>query len=322
MSKSSCITRFLILSLFCILISHITLEAQQKEYDVIVAQDGSGDYTRIQDAINGVKAFPHKRITIFIRAGVYKEKVRVYSWNTNLSLVGDTLGETVITYNDHFKKINLGRNSTFHTYTLKVEGNDFFASNLTIENSAGEVGQAVALHIEADRVVVKNCTIKGYQDTMYLAGEGARQYFTHCRIYGATDYIFGNATALFDSCEVISLKPSYITAASTTRDTNYGFVFRNCTLSSDDLPGGSTYLGRPWRPHAKTVFINCKLGAYIHPLGWKEWNANGTAFYAEYNSQGPGANPKGRVEWSHQLSSLEAYTVESIFSGWTPNINL
>ncbi len=297
-----------------------SLQAQNYQTLIVVAQDGSGDHTTIQSAIDATKSFPDVPIQIYIKNGVYKEKVIVYSWNTKLSLIGDSTGTTTISYGDYFKKIDRGRNSTFHTYTLKVEANEFTARDLVIENTAGEVGQAVALHVESDRVVFESCTFKGNQDTMYLAGENARQYFKNCTIYGTTDYIFGQATAVFESCEIISLKSSYITAASTIEDSDYGFVFKDCKIKGEELPEGKTYLGRPWRKYAKTVFINCELGAHIIPVGWKEWNSKGTAFYAEYNSIGAGANPANRVDWSHQLTKkeLKKYTLEKIFRGWNP----
>src|SRR5690606_15523908 len=162
--------------------------SQQLAYEIIVAQDGSGDYTTIQAAIDGAKAYPDAQVVIRIKNGVYKEKVQVYSWNTKLSLIGEDRDKTIITYDDYFDKIDLGRNSTFHTYTLQVRGNDFYAENLTIENSAGPVGQAVALHVEADRATFFNCSFIGHQDTILAAGEGFRQYFKNCYIEGTTDY--------------------------------------------------------------------------------------------------------------------------------------
>lgn len=289
-----------------------------------VAKDGSGDYTTIQEAIDAAKAFPDHPIKIYIKPGVYEEKVVVYSWNTNLSLIGDTTEQVIISYHDYFDKMNKGRNSTFHTYTLKVTANDFYASNLTVANTAGDVGQAVALHVEADRAVFVNCTFKGHQDTMYLAGEGARQYFEQCTIQGTTDFIFGGATAFFQSCDIISLKSSYITAAATPEGQRYGFVFRDCKLFGDGLPKGQTYLGRPWRNHAQTVFIGCEMAGFIHPEGWKAWNSDGSCFFAEYGSMGAGANPDQRVSWSHQLSEKEAkqYTQPNIFNDWIPTAHL
>ncbi len=290
-------------------------KAPKDEYNIVVAKDGTGDYTRIQDAINNSKSFPYQRVTIRIKNGVYNEKVKIHEWNTKISLIGESKEKTIITFNDYFDKINLGRNSTFHTYTMLVEGDEFYASNLTIENAAGEVGQGVALAITGDRAYITNCNILGNQDTIYLSGEN-HHYFTNCFIEGTTDYIFGNATALFENCIIHSKKDSYITAASTPKGTDYGFVFKGCTLTAAE---GVTkvYLGRPWRIYARTVFINCKMGAHILPEGWHNWSkeeAETTTFYAEYENSGIGYQPEQRVSWSHQLkkSAIKKYTSNKI----------
>ncbi|HBX65905.1 MAG TPA: pectin esterase, partial [Balneolaceae bacterium] len=206
--------------------------AQGYETEFIVSQDGSGDYTSIQAAIDGAKSYPYERITIYVRDGVYKEKVKVHAWNTKLSIIGESKENTIITFSDYFDSVDRGRNSTFHTYTFLVDANDFHAENLTIENSAGEVGQAVALHVEGDRVSFENCNLLGNQDTVYLAGEGNRNYFRNCYIEGTTDFIFGGATAYFEDSEIYSKSNSYITAASTPENQEYGFVFQNCSLTA------------------------------------------------------------------------------------------
>ena len=304
------------------LTGELTKDSNLSEYDFIVAADGSGDFTSIQDAIDASKAFPPERVLIFIKKGVYEEKVRVPSWNTRLSLIGESREETVITWGDYFDGIDRGRNSTFHTYTLKVEGNDFYAENLTIQNTAGEVGQAVALHVEGDRVYFRDCTLRGNQDTLYVAGEGSRHYFEGCYIEGTTDFIFGEATVLFEECTIHSKKNSYITAASTPEGVPFGFVFRSSTLTAAEGVN-EVYLGRPWRDYAKTVFIHTEMGKHILPEGWHNWSrgaAERTVFYAEYQNSGPGSQPDGRVDWSGQLSSEQAsgYEKERIFNGWIP----
>jgi len=295
--------------------------AQYKLY-LTVAKDGSGDYTSIQNAVDATKSFPDKRITIFIMNGVYKEKVKVPAWNTNLSFIGESKENTIISWNDYFDKIDRGRNSTFFTYTLKVEANDFHATNLTIENTAGPVGQAVALHVTGDRCVFRNCHILGHQDALYVAGQNSRQYFDSCFIEGTTDFIFGAATALFDNCTINSLSNSYITAASTPEGKPFGYVFRNCNLTACSGVD-SVYLGRPWRDYARVVFLDCKMGGHIVPRGWSNWshtNRDKTAYYAEYNSTGPGANPEIRVDWSHQLTREQAAkcTLNNILSPVLP----
>ncbi len=307
--------------IFWFTLTVFAVEAQTNiKYKIVVAHDGSGDFTKIQDAIDATKAFPDRRITIFVKNGTYHEKIRVPSWNNMLSVVGEDVDKTIIVWDDYFDKIGRGRNSTFFTYTFIVEADDFIAENLTIENSSGEVGQAVALHVEGDRCVFKNCRIIGNQDTVYLAGEKSRQFFTHCHIEGTTDFIFGSATAVFKDCEIESKKDSYITAASTTQGKSFGFVFMNCDLVAKSKVS-KVYLGRPWRVYAKTVFMNCRLDAHIRAKGWHNWNkpeAENTSFYAEYHNLGEGADPGGRVKWSQQLTDSEAkkYTIENILGKW------
>lgn len=279
-------------------------------YNVTVAKDGSGDYTSIQDAINNSKSFPYDRITILVKKGTYIEKIHVYEWNPKITIIGEDRDETIILYNDYFNSINLGRNSTFHTATLLVEGNYTQLKNLTIKNTAGPVGQAIALSINANACVVENCTILGNQDTVYLTGENHKQWFKNCLITGTTDFIFGNATALFTDCEIKSKSDSYITAASTEKGSDFGFVFKNCSLTASKEIH-KVYLGRPWRLHAKTAFINCNLGDHIRNEGWHNWNkteAETSTFYAEYENSGAGASTKNRVHWSHQLSKKDAKT--------------
>lgn len=292
--------------------------------ELTVALDGTGDFTSIQEAVNATKSFPDERITIHVRDGVYREKVEVYAWNTGISLIGESRDGTIITFDDNFDKVNKGRNSTFQTYTLRIRGNDFRARNLTVINSSGPVGQAVALHVEADRVSFVNISVKGFQDTLYVAGEGFRSYFRDCYVEGSTDFIFGEGTALFQDCQIHSLGNSYITAASTPQNQDYGLVFKNCHLTA--APGvDRVYLGRPWRKYAKTVFIDSEIGQHIVEAGWHNWGRKAdesTVFYAEFDNAGPGASLENRVSWSKQLSGPEAaqYTLENIFRGWKPEM--
>ncbi|MEN2398842.1 pectate lyase [Flavobacterium sp. MC2016-06] len=283
---------------------------------ITVAQDGSGDFTKIQDAVYATPAFPYEKVTIYIKNGIYNEKVQIPECNTNLVLRGESKENTIVSFDDNFSKINLGRNSTFYTSTLLVEGDDFSASNLTIRNTSGDNGQAVALSVVANRVKIFNCILLGNQDTLYLSGKEAKQYFKDCYIEGTTDFIFGGATALFENCTIHSIKSSYVTAASTPEGTAFGFVFKNCKLTAD-AKATDVYLGRPWRIYAKTVFIECEMGKQIKPEGWENWSkpdAEKNAFYAEYNCKGEGFQPGKRVAWSHQLQKTEAekYTIENI----------
>lgn len=302
----------------------------------VVSQGGDGDFRTIQEAVNAVRDLSQQEVRIYIRKGIYKEKIVIPSWKTNISFIGDGAEETVITYADYSGKAYIdtvdayGKKhlTTYNSYTVLVQGNDFRAEGLTIQNAAGRVGQAVALHVEADRVVIKNCRLLGNQDTLYAATENSRQYYLNCYIEGTTDFIFGQATAVFQGCTIHSLSNSYITAASTTPRQAFGFVFFDCRLTADK-EATKVYLGRPWRPYAKTVFIRCYMDQHIRPMGWDNWRnpANeSTAFYAEYQSRGPGANKQGRVKWSKQLTEkeIEAYTAKQIFDyrdTWNPIIN-
>src|SRR5512133_262750 len=264
----------------------------QDVYEMTVAQDGSGNYKTIQAAIDASRSFPDKRITIHVKNGTYKEKIVVPACNNRLSVIGEDAEKTIITWDDYFNKINRGRNSTFYTCTFLVEADDFYAENLTIENSAGPVGQALALYVKGDRCVFRNCRILGNQDTLYTDGLNSRHYFDGCYIEGTTDFIFGPATALFTNCIIHSKRDSYITAASTPEGKPFGYVFMNCKITAAP-EAKKVYLGRPWRDYAKTVFINCELGPHIVPEAWSNWSGterDKTAYYAEYGNTGQGAD--------------------------------
>ncbi len=308
--------------LICLLLTVLFSAKAEQKYDFVVAQDGSGNFTKVQDAIDAAKAFPDKPITIFIKNGTYKEKVKVAECNNHLSLIGESAEKTIITYDDHFDKIKRGRNSTFYTYTLMVDADDFHAENLTIVNSSGPIGQAIALHVEGDRCVFRNCRILGNQDTLYAAGQNSRQYFADCYIEGTTDFIFGAATALFDRCTLCNKSDSYVTAASTPQGKPFGFVFRDCKIIAT-ANVKRAFLGRPWRDYARVVYIHCEMGAHIAPAGWVNWDKttrDKTAFYAEFENKGAGANTSQRIAWSHQLTKKEAakYTMEKILSPVLP----
>ncbi|MFT3825386.1 MAG: pectinesterase family protein [Chitinophagaceae bacterium] len=322
-------------TLFVLLAACFAAFAQQPTYPsyLVVAQDGSGNYKTIQEAVNAVRDLSQVQVTIFIKKGVYHEKLVVPSWKTMISLVGESKDSTVITNNDYSGKAYPGgadaygkdKYSTYTSYTVLIQGNDCRVENLTIENTAGRVGQAVALHVEGDRSVIKNCRLLGNQDTLYAATETSRQLFQDCYIEGTTDFIFGEATVLFQHCVIKSLTNSFVTAAATTPRQEFGFVFTDCELIADTA-AKKVYLGRPWRPYSKTVFIRTVMGSHILPVGWNNWNNvenEKTVLYAEYNSTGAGANTTARVKWSKQLSEkqLKRYTPENIFAGavkWNP----
>ena len=299
-----------------------TVQAQQKQDTIVVARDGTGEYRTIQEAVEAVRAFMDYTVTIYIKDGLYKEKLVIPSWVKNVQLVGESAEGTIITYDDH---ANIGKMGTFRTYTVKVEGNDITFKNLTIENNAAPLGQAVALHTEGDRLMFIHCRLLGNQDTIYTGREGTRLLFTDCYIEGTTDFIFGPATALFERCTIHSKRNSYITAASTPENVEFGYVFKNCKLTA--APGVTkVYLGRPWRPYASTTFLNCEFGSHIRPEGWDNWRNKEnekTARYAEFGNTGEGAATAGRVKWAKQLTSKEElrYTIENIFtdsSNWYP----
>jgi pectinesterase len=296
---------------------------------ITVAKDGTGNYQNIQDAINALRAYSPTHNTIYIKNGLYKEKVTIPAWVTNLSIKGESKDSTILTNSDYSGKFlfadtinNKQKHSTFTSYTLYVQGNDIDIENMTIQNEAGKVGQAVALHVDGDRFILRNCNLLGNQDTLLTANDSARQYFENCFIEGTTDFIFGNATAVFNQCIIHSLSNSYITAASTMPHQKFGYVFMNCQLTANEKTD-KVYLGRPWRAFAKTVFLNCNLGKHIRVEGWHNWgnkDNEATAFYAEYNNVGEGATTENRVAWSKQLSNKQSkkYTLKNIFSGWQP----
>lgn len=296
--------------------------AQERQDTIVVSRDGTGNFRTLQEAIESARAFMDYTVTIYVKNGVYKEKVIVPSWVENIDIIGEDRDKTIITYDDH---ANINKMGTFRTYTVKVEGSDITFKNLTIENNAAQLGQAVALHTEGDRLKFINCRILGNQDTIYTGAKFTRLYFKDCYIDGTTDFIFGPSIALFEDCIIHSKRNSYVTAASTPKEAKYGYVFKHCKLTAE--PGvDKVYLGRPWRPYAYTLFIECELGKHIVLAGWHNWGKQSneeTARYMEYKNTGEGANASERVAWSKQLTKkeAEAVTVDAIFrtqSNWNP----
>lgn len=305
----------------------LTLNAANK-YDnpdtLFVARDGTGEFRNIDDAIEVCRAFMDYHKVIFVKKGVYKEKLIIPSWLTNIEICGEDAEQTIITWDDHANIKTQERPKgigTFRTYTLKIEGSDITLKNITIENNSARLGQAVALHTEGDRLVFVNCRFLGHQDTVYTGVAGSRQLFRNCYIEGTTDFIFGPGTAWFEECEIRSKANSYITAASTPKDQPYGYVFNRCRLTAEEGID-KVYLGRPWRDYGYTLFMNCELGSHIRPEGWHNWQKNReeTARYMEYGNSGPGADTKDRVGWSRQLDKKEAkkITQEEVLSSQQP----
>ncbi|UAY54537.1 pectinesterase family protein [Arachidicoccus terrestris] len=301
---------------------------QEKPDTIIVARDGSGDFTGIQKAIEATKAYPLNRWIIFIKNGVYTEQVRIPAWNPRVTLVGENRAHTIIRFGSYFGQVNKGRNSTFYTATVSIEATDAICKHLTIENTAGPVGQAIALSVSADRCLIEDCTINGHQDTFFATGAYTHVYLKSCLISGTTDFLFGDATVLLSYCTILCKADSYIVAASTPDGQSFGFVLDHCRLQAA-TGVKHVLLGRPWRPYAKTVYLNTIMGDFVAPVGWDNWRSKAnesTAYYGEYKSYIEGVKDEAvirdRARWSHQLTRREAnkYTPESVLGKWVNNL--
>ena len=298
---------------------------------LVVARDGTGQFRNVGEAIEVCRAFMDYHKVIFVKRGVYKEKLIVPQWLQNVEICGEDRDATIITWDDHaniktFEHPNgMG---TFRTYTLKIEGSDITLKNITIENNSARLGQAVALHTEGDRLTFINCRFLGHQDTIYTGNAGCRHYFDHCYIEGTTDFIFGPSTAWFEQCDIYCKANSYITAASTPADQPFGYVFNACSVrTAPDVT--KLYLGRPWRDYGYTLFMHCQLPAAVVPEGWHRWEPQRekTARYAEFENTGEGAAVEGRVFWSRQLTKKEArqVTTDNVIhrdNPWNPDISV
>ncbi len=309
----------------------------------VVDINGTGDFVNVQEALNSVVA--GEDTIIFIKSGKYKEKLIVDK--PFIRFEGEDCENTVITFDDGaFMNDDTGKPmGTFKTASVHItrNGEGFSAKNITFENSAGMgdvVGQAVAVYVDCDKAVFKNCKFLARQDTLLTAPMHEdivkepdifnRQYFEDCYIEGDVDFIFGGAVAVFKNCEIFSLDKNkeingYVTAACTSEKLDFGYVFFNCRLTGNARKG-SVYLGRPWREYARTVFIDCFLGSHINKEGFCKWKnfeeRSETCYYAQYNSSGEEYDEKSIADWTHILSEQEVaeYTIENIFKGWIPNI--
>ncbi|MCC8187697.1 MAG: pectinesterase family protein [Bacteroides sp.] len=293
-------------------------------YDYVVAQDGSGDFFTVQEAINAVPDFRKNiRTRILIRRGSYKEKIVIPESKINVSLIGEK--GVVLTYDDYANKKNvfgepMGTSGSASCY---IYGPDFYAENITFENSAGPVGQAVACFVCGDRAYFRNCRFLGFQDTLYNYGKESRQYYEDCYVEGTVDFIFGWSTVVFNRCTIHSKRNGFVAAPATDPGKPYGYVFYECKLAAD--PGvENVYLARPWRTYGQAVYIRCELGAHIASAGWDPWAVKDpakTTFLAEYENFGPGAGTAGRAAYSHQLKDLKGYSIEEVLAGkdgWNP----
>ncbi len=241
-----------------------------------------------------------------------------------IKFIGENVENTKLTFDNYSsKKDSAGKQfGTTGSSSVFVNADHISFENITFENSSGPVGQAVAVNVRGNKVAFKNCRFLGFQDTLYTKG-ATLQYYKDCYIEGTVDFIFGAATAVFDHCTLHSkLNGGYVTAASTPEESKFGYVFINCKLTADSQPG-SVVLGRPWRPFAKAVFIQCNMGEHIKPEGWNNWGKaenEKTAYYAEYKSTGKGGDAGKRYPWSHQLTDEEAkqYTLSNVLGDWKP----
>ncbi|HYO20874.1 MAG TPA: pectinesterase family protein, partial [Flavisolibacter sp.] len=292
---------------------------------IIVAQDGSGQYKTVQEAFNAVPANNQKPIVVYVRSGVYREKLFLDSTKSFVTLIGEDKFRTILSYNDHTGKLS-PKGDTINTYTshsFLAAARDFTARNISFENTAGfTAGQAVAIQILGDRAKFINCRFIGNQDVLFPGRAGTRQYFERCYIEGTTDFIFGPSTAWFEGCHIHSKKNSHVTAASTPKEQAFGYVFNDCVFTGDTSLHNVS-LGRPWRPYAHVAVMSSYIGPHIKTEGWANWNNTEnyrTTKYAEHRNFGPGANVAGRIAWSRQLSEEEVkvYTLTDVLNGWNP----
>jgi pectinesterase len=292
-----------------------------------VAADGSGQFKSIQEAINAApqSSGPSSPWTIRVGPGTYRERLYVQREKRFVRLVGEDPLRTTVAFDLYAAMTGPDGKAigTFHTPTVWIDADDFRMENLTVANTAGKRGQALALRVDGDRVAFLNCRFLGWQDTV-LVNRG-RQYFEGCAIAGAVDFIFGAATAYFDRCEINCLGDGYVTAASTPAEERYGMVFTDCRIAGAS-PEVRTYLGRPWRPYAEVTFVRTEMTSVVRPVGWHNWSKperEATARYTEAGSSGPGANPSARATWARTLAQAPAddFTVDRVLGGadhWNP----
>lgn len=311
---------FLTTLYFIIMSCHVHAEAllaytptkERIKANAVVASDGTGDFTSLQDAINAAPNNSTAYYYIYVKKGTYKEVVTIPQNKNYIYLVGEEASTTILTYDNYAsrRKPDGSEYGTSGSASFFARGNNFVAENITFENTAGmTAGQALAINIGAQRSSFRNCRFLGHQDTWYAAN-GTFQYLKDCFIEGSVDFIFGGSTAFFDNCQLESTRNGYITAASTPEGQTHGYIFQRCTLTArPTVASHSVYLGRPWRPHAKVLFVECAMDNHIQQVGWHNWGKpenEKTAFYAEYKSTGLGADIAKRVPWSHQLTSEQA----------------
>lgn len=325
-----------------------------------ISQDGTGDFYTVTEALHALPEKCTVPICLYIHEGIYKEQLTIQV--PYLTLIGDAAETTVLTF-DLYANMpgdDTGKLGTFRSYSCLIDTHDFTATGLTFENSSGktssgkknrsEVGQALAVYADGDRILFEDCRFLGNQDTLFTGPLppteiekngfiGPKQHapringrhcYRNCYMEGDIDFIFGSATAYFEDCEFFSKFinrkiNSYVTAASTPEGQAYGYVMKRCRFTGN-CPPHSAYLGRPWREYAKTVLLDCYIGGHICPEGWDDWNkphAHNTSFYAEYGSYGPGSDISRRPDWIHRLTREQCsdYIITGVLSGddgWNP----
>jgi pectinesterase len=291
--------------------------------NLFVAADGSAPFKTVQGAIMAVPMGSQTNpVIIHIKPGTYKELLYLQREKRFFKLVGEDAEKTILTFdlNANLPGTNNKPIGTFKTPSTTIDADDFTAENVTFENSAGPVGQALAIRVDGDRATFRNCRFLGWQDTILI--NRGRQYFENCYIAGHVDFIFGAATAWFEKCRIHCLRDGYITAASTPNDQPYGYVFSNCKITGE--PGVKTFLGRPWRQYGSTIFLNTEMSEVVRPEGWNDWKKDhATIRYAESGSTGPGGKMDARVPWAKRLTKAEAeaITVKKVLGdadGWSP----
>ena len=289
------------LSLLILLLASVA----EQDLRVVVDPNGAGDFKTIQMAVDHAPVYTeNRRLVIELRPGHYHERVKIPQDRPRVTLLGSDSVTTYIEFSVGAKDVG----GTFFSSVVEVNGAEFRAKNITFQNSYGVGTQAVAISIHSDRAIFEKCRFLGWQDTVYSAM--GRQYFVDCYIEGHVDFIFGNASAVFDRCEIHSKGAGYITAHSrTSPDQSTGYVFLDCKLTGDHA-GSGVFLGRPWRPYARVVYVYCQMGDHIRSEGWDNWNNNPanekTAWYSEIGSTGPGARSQSRVSWARPLTPAQA----------------
>lgn len=301
----------------------LTFSVFAEDKTITVSADGQGDFKTVQEAINSVTDKNTSRVVIQIHPGIYKERIEVPKTKPFITFKGEDAEKTILTWDWSARHVGPDGKEvgTGGSCSTRILGHDFTAESITFENTAGDTGQALAMFANADRMIFRNCRFLGWQDTLYA--NGGRHYYQHCYLEGRVDFIFGNATAVFDHCTVKSKNGGYVTAASTAQDKPFGYVFLDSNLISDGKPA---LLGRPWQPYAAVAFIRCEIQKHIKPEGWDNWRKpenEKTARYSEYQCTGEGADRTKRVAWSKELTAEEAanYTIDNILSGddqWKP----